>query len=253
MIIGIILAAGEGTRMKVQGASKTAILFAGKPLVSYGVDLYSKCVDQTYIVVGAHRESITSLFPDSDTLHYVEQTERRGTGHALMIALEQIKQDGLTPDLVLLGYGDHMMYYTPAVLHDLIALHRQEQSTVSLISTVYDDPDFLAWGRIIRDEQGKLVNIVEQNDATLEQRKIKESNAGFYCIDYQFALRSMETVQATKQTGEYYVNDFTYLALNQGKHVSVLQVPFAQVGIGINTHDQLTQSSELFKVVNEKK
>lgn len=251
MNIGIILAAGEGSRMKVSGASKTSILFAGKPLVQYGVELYQKCVDKIYIVVGAHKESVTSLFPATDNIHYVDQLERKGTGHALMCALDQIARDGLHPELVLLGYGDHMMYYTREVVNDLINLHKKNNSAVSLISTIYNDPDFLAWGRIIRDKNGEIINIVEQNDATPEQRKIKESNAGFYCINYQFAIKSIETVKSAKEMGEYYVNDFTYLALKQKQHVSVLQVPFAQVGIGINTHDQLDQSSDLFKKIYE--
>lgn len=249
MNIGIILAAGEGSRMGIHGASKTSILFEGKPLISYGVELYQKCVDKIYIIVGAYKESITSLFSESLNLHYVEQKERKGTGHALMVALEQIKLDGLTPELILLGYGDHMMFYTPEVLSDLIAMHKKNKSAVSLISTIYDDPDFLAWGRIIRDEHGEVINIIEQPDATPEQRKIKESNAGFYCLDYQFALNSINQVKAAKNTGEYYVNDFTYLALSTGKHVSVLQVPFSQVGIGINTHDQFSQSSQFFQSV----
>ncbi len=251
MIIGIILAAGEGSRMKVSGASKTSILFAGKPLVQYGVELYQQCADKIYIVVGAHKESVTSLFPVSDNIHYVEQLERKGTGHALMCALDQIAKDELHPQLVLLGYGDHMMYYTPEIVNDLINLHKKNNSAVSLISTIYDEPDFLAWGRIIRDTNGEVINIIEQNDATKEERLIKESNAGFYCIDYQFAIKSVETVKAVKKTSEYYVNDFTYLALKSKLHVSVLQIPFAQVGIGINTYDQFDQSSDLFKKIYE--
>lgn len=247
MIAGVILAAGEGKRMGINGASKTTVSFEGKPLITYGVDLFQKTVDLTYVVVGAHHESVKSTLAHYENINYVEQVERKGTGHALITAIKQIEAEGTHPELILLGYGDHMMFYTPAVLNDLIDLHRKNKSSVSLISTVYDDPDYIAWGRIIRDENGKLVNIIEQSDATLEERKIKESNAGFYCLDYDFVRDTADAVLLSKKSGEYYVNDFTYIALNQGKNVSVLQVPFELVGIGINTKDQLDESSKFYK------
>lgn len=247
MNIGIILAAGEGSRMGVKGASKTTIDFEGKPLIEYGVDLFDQVVEQIYIVVGAYSESVKNTLAKHTNIKYVEQSERKGTGHALIAALKQMELDGLNPEMILLGYGDHMMFYTPKVLNDLIEKHRSEQSAVSLISTVYEDPNYIAWGRIIRDKRGEVINIIEQNDATPEQREIKESNAGFYCLDFKFALASIKTVLDSKSSGEYYVNDFTYLALKNKKHVSVLQVPFELVGIGINTHDQLSESLNLFQ------
>lgn len=251
MIIGIILAAGEGTRMGLKTVSKTTINFEGKPLIQYGADLFAKCTDKTYVVVGAYSESVKSTLSEYKNIEYVEQTERKGTGHALITAIEQIKKDNLNPEMILLGYGDHMMFYTEDVFKNLIEMHRKNNSVISLISTEYDDPDYIAWGRIIRDENGQLVNIIEQNDATPEQRKIKESNAGFYSMSYQFLIKTIDTIMASKNSGEYYVNDFTYLALKMGENVSVLQVPFGQVGIGINTNDQFEQSSKFFKLAKQ--
>lgn len=243
------MAAGEGKRMGVDGANKTTVMFEGKPLIQYGVDLYKKCVDEIYIVVGAHKESVEHVIADRAHIHFVEQSERKGTGHALITALNQIQTDHSEPELVLVGYGDHMMFYNNEVIDNLIALHRKEHAVVSLISTKYKDPDYIAWGRIIRDKNGKLINIIEQNDATIEERKIEESNAGFYCIDFRFAMNTRDRVLCSKTAGEYYVNDFTYIALGERKQVSVLEVPFAQVGIGVNNRDQFSESTKIYRNV----
>ncbi len=246
MLIGVILAAGEGTRMGLRDVNKTTVLFNGKPLIQYGVDLFTQCVDETYVVVGAHSESIRHVLAGEKNINYVEQTERRGTGHALIAALRQIVADGKHPELVIVGYGDHMMFYTPEVVANLIAAHRKNNAVVTLISTSYDDPDYIAWGRIIRDTQGKLVDIVEQKDATDEQRKIKESNAGFYALDFTFATSSITKVLSMNKPGEYYINDFTTVALREKKNVTVLEIPFEKVGIGINTHEQHSESTEYY-------
>ena len=249
MKIGIILAAGEGTRMGIRGANKTTVLFEGKPLIQYGVDLFKSCVDQIYIVVGAHKESVTRIVAHEPKVHLVEQTERKGTGHALIEALKQIKRDRLEPEMVLVGYGDHMMFYTKSILEDLMDLHLRDRAVVTLISTKYDDPDYIAWGRIVRDRDGQLVKIVEQKEATPEERMIKESNAGFYCINFKFGCDSIEAVLNANKQGEYYVNDFTEIAIKSKLRVAVLEVPFERVGMGINSHDQLDLSSRYYREV----
>lgn len=250
MVIGIILAAGEGKRLAVPDANKTSIKFRDKPLVAYGVELFKQCSEYTYIVVGAYKESIIDLFRGESQIRYAEQQQRLGTGHALVTALKQIQEDGLKPELILVGYGDHMMFYTQAVVEQLIEKHRASRAAISLITTQCEDPDSLAWGRIVRDENGHLIDIVEQKDANEEQRKIKECNAGFYCFDFEFAINTMSDIKKSSVTGEYYINDFVYLSIKKNRNISTLEIPFEKVGIGVNTKDQLRAAEQFYNDVN---
>jgi bifunctional UDP-N-acetylglucosamine pyrophosphorylase/glucosamine-1-phosphate N-acetyltransferase len=247
MVFGIILAAGKGSRMKIEGTNKTAVHFSGKPLVQYGIDLFSKTVDKTVLVVGAFSESIlktASLAPGTLVAH---QAKRLGTGHATLAAVREIEKQQLSPEIVLIGYGDHMMFYTPEAIAQLIAKHRAEKADLSFITTQYDEPEFLAWGRIVRDSKGKVLKIVEQKDATTQERAITEVNPGFYCVSYPFLREALRKIKKSPTSGEYYLTDLTEIAIQSHKRVSTLQVPFELVGIGINTHEQLLQSVDLYE------
>src|SRR2546423_15418473 len=102
MIVGIILAAGKGSRMKVKGINKTALAFEGKPLVQYGIDLFNKTVDKIVLVVGAFSDSIkqNALIPSKTIIAH--QAKRLGTGHAVMVAVRSMEKKGLTPEAVLM-------------------------------------------------------------------------------------------------------------------------------------------------------
>lgn len=239
--IGIILAAGKGKRMKSKIVNKTALRFNGKSLVCYGVDLFEKTVDKTVVVVGAYSQSVREILKDRNLI-FAEQKKRLGTGHAVKIALQEIKN--LSPELVLVGYGDHMMYYSTELVKDLIAKHKDKKATITLISTIYEDPKGL--GRIVRNEDGDLERIVEEKDATDAERQIKEINAGFYCFDYQFLVKNIKLLKRSAVSGEYYLTDLIQMAKKHQFKVIPLKVPFEEVGIGVNTPDQLTESKELY-------
>ena len=239
--IGIILAAGKGKRMKSKNVNKTALRFNGKSLVSYGVDLFAKTVDKTIVVVGAYSQSVRETLKDNDVL-FAEQKQRLGTGHAVKIALQEIKN--LNPEMVLVGYGDHMMYYSTQLVNDLMARHTEKNATITLVSTIYDDPKGL--GRIVRNQDGDVERIVEEKDATDIERQIKEINAGFYCFDYKFLEKNIKILKRSVVSGEYYLTDLIQMAKVQNLKVVPLMVPFKDVGIGVNTPDQLEESKELY-------
>jgi bifunctional UDP-N-acetylglucosamine pyrophosphorylase/glucosamine-1-phosphate N-acetyltransferase len=249
MITGIILAAGQGKRLNCQDKNKTSLDFVGKPLVTYGVDLFSSVAEHTVVVVGAFAESVKSALSDYPVI-YAYQSERLGTGHAVQIAFDAIEQNHLHPDLVLVGYGDHMMFYTPKIVNDLINNHKKSNSAISLISTKLKNPDNYAWGRIVRDTKGHVLKIVEQKDATQDERRIEESNAGFYCFNYNFLSENLTKLTKSPVSNEYYLTDLIEMANQQHLKVSAHLVPFQYVGIGINTPDQLEQSRDLFKTLN---
>jgi UDP-N-acetylglucosamine pyrophosphorylase len=244
MKIGIILAAGKGSRLKVSERNKTALELEGKSLVQYGVELFQATVDQTIVVVGAYADSVQASLKGYP-VHFAKQTKRLGTGHALKVALAYIQKNKLAPTQVFVGYGDHMMFYTPEVVKEMEQLHAQKKAAVTLVTVIHDNPDYLAWGRVIRNAAGLVEAIIEQKDATPEQRKITEQNAGFYCFDFEFILRNIKKLRKSVVTGEFYITDLIEFAVKEGQPVVAYQVPFELVGTGINTPEQLVHSAEM--------
>lgn len=245
MTIGIILAAGRGTRLQSTDTNKTALAVSGKPLVAFGVELFQKTVDTTLIVIGAFADTVKAALKDYSDLLFVEQTQQLGTGHAAKVAVEYLESQNLQPDTVLLGYGDHMMFYTPEILDQMKKTHQESGAVVTMITVDVANPEELAWGRIVRNDAGEVEAIVEQKDATEEQRAITEQNAGFYCFDYQFLQEAVKQFEKSKVTSEYYITDVVEIARKAGKTVQAYTVPFEFVGSGVNTPEQLEQTAKM--------
>jgi len=245
-IIGIILAAGKGKRMNSKNTNKTALQFNGKKLIDYGIDLLKYLTSEIVLVVGAYAESVKKSVSDKNVI-FARQTKRLGTGHAVKCALRVIKTN---PDIVLLGYGDHMMFYSKDLINKLIKIHKEKNAVVSLISTTVYNPT--GWGRIIRNTDGFVDRIVEQKDATESEKEVKEVNAGFYCFDFKFLKKNIKKLKKSHITGEYYITDLIHLAKIQNQKVVPVKVPFEYVGIGINTPEQLEESKKLYKKTHVK-
>lgn len=243
---GIILAAGKGKRFGATGINKTASLFNGKPMVHYGVELFTGVCESTVVVVGVMADTVKAALADTPNILFAYQAEPLGTGDAFRVGIKALVDSGKTPDVVLVGYGDHMMFYDKRMLDELTALHESSAAAVTMVTVQHDEPDTLAWGRIVRNEQGNVQRIVEQKDATDEERKIDELNAGFYCVDFSFAKEKLDEFAASPVTGEYYLTDIVQMAVKDGKTVSGLTLPLTRVGIGVNTPEEKSESEALF-------
>jgi len=248
MIIGAILAAGKGTRINSHTVNKTTLPFNGKPLIDYAAKLFRDSVDETVVVVNAFKESvINALF--GYRVRYVDQGEPLGTGHAVQVVIDDLQKRSLFPTQLVVGYGDHMMFYTPAIVRRMILTNQHRKAAVTLITTYFDDPDALGLGRVVRGgPQDHITKIIEQKEATEKEREIKELNAGFYCFDYRFLLSTKDKINKSAVTGEYYINEFIGIAIAQKKLVLALKTDFKYVGIGVNTKEQLKLSQGLFKL-----
>lgn len=246
MTIGIILAAGKGTRLNCEKTNKTALKFENKPLICYGADLFAQTTDKTFVVVGAFSESVKQALADYQ-VEFVEQKKQLGTGHAVKVAVDYIKLLNLKPDTVLVGYADHMMFYPQKVVKDLIKLHQEKQAACSIITTKYHNPNKLAWGRILRDKNGLVKKIVEHKDASPKERKIKELNAGFYCFDWQFLAKNIDKIEKSSVTGEYYLPEMIKITNQYNLPVAAHMIRFRYVGIGINTKKQLKESQKIYQ------
>ena len=244
-IVGIILAAGKGTRINSTQVNKVTLSFLGKPLILYAVELFENIADQTIVVVGAFAQSVKQVLREKNVA-YAYQKQQLGTAHAAKVGLAKIKHSS-SPTLVLIGYGDHMMFYKPQSVINLINRHIQTSSQISFFSTKYHDPDHLAWGRIERDNHGRVLDIIEQKDATEKQRKIKEVNPGFYCFDLNFIKKYLPLIKQSPISGEYYLPELIKLAVKDKLKINVEMVRFREVGIGINRMEELLESQAIYK------
>lgn len=241
----IILAAGRGARLNSHTINKVALPFNGKPIIEYAVEVMEPVADHVVVVVGAFADSVKEALKHHPQIIYAMQDKQLGTAHATKIGLAPLMQ--YSPTLILVGYGDHMMFYKTQTIQNLIHLHMQKKATISMITVCHEEPNKLAWGRIVRDEHDNIVKSVEQKDANDDELTIEELNAGFYVFDYQFLAENIDKIPASEVSGEYYLNALISMAHEQGKTNAGLVVPFDEVGIGINRAEELEASQKLYE------
>ena len=171
-VIAVVMAAGKGTRMK-SNKSKLVHQIYGKELVTRVVETAKKAdVNEIIAVVGYKKEQVQAVLGDS--VKYAYQEEMLGTGHAVMQTVKYL--EGRKGKVVVLN-GD-VPILRPETLKNLIQKSIKNKEYATLLTAIYDNPT--GYGRIIRDEGGTIKGIVEQKDATEEQREIQEINAGIY-------------------------------------------------------------------------
>lgn len=247
--IGIILAAGEGKRMNSNGKNKTSLKFNDKPIIRYAVDALESSCHKIIVVVGAYADTVKQALSKNPKIIYAIQKERKGTGQAVQVAIKKMKELDLSAENILVGYGDHMMFYTNEIIEKMLEKNNYDKAAITLLTNDYPDPNFLAWGRIIRNNQGDVIKIVEQKDANEEEKKVKEVNPGFYCFNYAFAQNNICKLKPSLKTKELYLTDMVDIAISVGEKVTAQKVPFENVGIGINNPEQLKISQELHQRV----
>ncbi len=238
-IAAVILAAGKGTRMgEVEGSVIPKVMFKAheKPLIEYSINnVISAGIDSAVLVVGYKREMIMGHIGES--VQYAIQEEQLGTGHAAKMAKDYVANKY---DAVLICYGD-MPLYKPETIKNLVELYEKEQPTIAMLSVEFNDPDYWAYGRIIRNQTGEITGIVEQKDCTSEQLEIKESNPGFYIFDNSWIWEALEHIGSNNAQHEYYLTDLIAMAIEQGKKVIAVPVSEEEEVLGVNTPDQLAQ------------
>lgn len=240
----VILAAGEGTRMK-SDLPKVLHHMAGRPMVQYVVDTARALEPNALVlVVGEGAEEVRTTIGQGVT--YVTQEERLGTGHAVQQAEGSVAGRGET---VLVLYGD-----TPLVrsetLRQMVTHHRAEGATVTLLTFQPQDPE--GYGRIVREaETGRVLGIVEQGEATPEQRSIGEVNSGILCFDDAWLWPHLARV-AQSPGGEVYLTDLVAMAREEGRAVAALRVAEPLEVIGVDHRGKLAQAeAEMRRRINQ--
>jgi len=245
MIIAILLAAGKGTRLKSTEKNKVTIPFFSKPLIVYGVELLTGVTDKTVVVIGAFAESVKTVLM-GQPVEYALQVDQLGTAHAVSAGMKRIDELRLNPTDLLIGYGDHTMFYKKETVQKFIAFHKVENTAVSLLTTVSPDASKLAWGRIIRTGGGSVTAIVEQKDATATELLITEINPGFYLVKADFLRQALAAITPSSVSGEYYITDMVKIAVQIGQKVAAFKVSFSEVGIGINRREEINESEKIY-------
>jgi bifunctional UDP-N-acetylglucosamine pyrophosphorylase/glucosamine-1-phosphate N-acetyltransferase len=239
----IILAAGLGTRMKSRRA-KVLHELGGLPLITHVVRAANKLDPEMILVVVGHQaEKVEQAVLDAvgETARFVVQAKQRGTGDAVESARDQLEN---SDSLLLLLYGDMPLVRTET-LQKFIDHHRESGARCSILSVEMQNPT--GYGRIARNEDGAFVRIVEQRDATPEQRQIREINSGIYCFDARELFEALRLVQPANDQGEYYLTDVAEIILSRGGKVSVYVHEDSREVSGINTRAELAEIENLLR------
>ncbi len=236
----VILAAGKGTRMN-SDLPKVCHEVGGRPMVCAVVDACQAAgCGKIVIVVGYKQELVRAALADYD-VQYAVQDEQLGTGHAVLCAKDALASfDGDV--FVLCGDGPLIR---PSTLETVLQRHRSQHAKATLATSIIDNPD--GYGRIVRDDAGKFVSIVEQKNATPEQLQVREVNPSYYCFDCDALFKGLDRVERNEASGEYYVTDVPAILMAGGAHVEVIDaVPPADV-LSINAPDDLQEVDRIFR------
>ena len=232
-ITAILLAAGQGTRMK-SSLPKVLHPIAGKPMIYHALQAIQKSTtEKPVVVVGHGADEVTKYLGDS--AQTVLQEPQLGTGHAVMQAESLLK--GKT-DLVVVCYAD-MPLLRGETLQKLVETQKNNTGPISLLTVINDDPR--GFGRIVRRDDGTVESIVEEYVASPEQLKIKELNVGGYCFDAKWLWDALKRIPKNPKKGEYYLTDTVELASKDNLSVLATVMQDLEETIGINTRVHLSE------------
>ncbi|MGI9104751.1 MAG: bifunctional UDP-N-acetylglucosamine diphosphorylase/glucosamine-1-phosphate N-acetyltransferase GlmU [Pyrinomonadaceae bacterium] len=246
----LILAAGLGTRMRSRTA-KVLHQLGGRPLIAHVCHTAAALVKEgrpIHIVVGHQAEEVKAAVREelgADGAVFITQTEQRGTGDAVMTAREVLGEANSTL-LVLSGDVPLMRAETLGALIHQHRTHRGHGAACTLLAVRLEDPT--GYGRIVRDAENRFERIVEQKDATPEERLINEINAGIYCFETRTLFPALARVQPANAQGEYYLTDVPGILRADGADVSVFAHGDAREVSGINTRVELAEFERLLRL-----
>ncbi len=231
--VAVVMAAGKGTRMKSE-LPKVLVPVCGRPMIEYVLDTLAECgFDQVLVVVGYRADDVRKALAGRPRVAFVEQAQQLGTGHAVMVCKERLADhDGP----VLVVTGDSPLLQRESVERILGEFERDRPAC--LLGTIHKaDPHGL--GRIVRDTAGKFQAIVEEKDATPEQRKITEVNMSTYLFNCQDLLFALDRIRADNAQREYYITDCPGVLRAAGRQVRALPVLKPVEALSINNVEEL--------------
>ena len=234
----IVLAAGKGVRMR-SPLAKVLHKILGRPVVHYVLSaLRSAGVSKLVAIVGHQEDEVRKAVGIAT---FVRQSEQKGTGHAVRCAEASLK--GFAGDCFVLA-GD-----APLVKGDTLRLmldaHRAEKSACTVLTSCVDNP--AGYGRIVRDKEGRFERIVEEADASEQQKFIQEVNSGTYVFSAPALFEALRDVKADNAKGEYYLTDVLAVLLGKGRRVSTYKAGDQSEVYGINSRQDLVVATNFLR------
>ncbi|MGL6063725.1 MAG: bifunctional UDP-N-acetylglucosamine diphosphorylase/glucosamine-1-phosphate N-acetyltransferase GlmU [Fusobacteriaceae bacterium] len=233
----LILAAGKGTRMKSE-LPKVIHSVNGVTMLEKIMDTLDKLkVEENILILGHKKEEILNIVGD---VTYVVQEEQLGTGHAIMIAEPKLRDfDGD----ILVVCGDTPLLKMET-LKEMYEFHVKSGAITTLLTSIYENP--FGYGRILKDN-GKISSIVEEKEATKEEKKIQEINAGVYCFNSKELWKTLKKVENKNEKGEYYLTDVISIQVKEQKKVETFLLEDNLEVLGINSKVELAQASKILR------
>jgi bifunctional UDP-N-acetylglucosamine pyrophosphorylase/glucosamine-1-phosphate N-acetyltransferase len=240
----LILAAGLGTRMK-SSLAKVLHKLGGRPLIAH-VSRTAALLNprKILVVVGYQADDVRAAVEKelgSNQAGFVNQSEQRGTGDAAAAARSALTGAKST---VLILSGD-VPLVRAETLRAMIEKHHTDNASCTMLTVRLENP--AGYGRIVRAEDGRFLKIIEQKDATVEERQIREINAGIYCFDSEKLFAALERVRPTNSQGEYYLTDVPGILRDAQEQISVYQHHDAREVSGVNTRAELAEFENLLR------
>ncbi len=238
----VILAAGKGKRMGNPDLAKVLAPLHGRPLLGYVLDQARALRPDAIVpIIGHQRDAVRAyVVEECPEARCVEQLEQLGTGHAVL-QTRPLLMDAQADVIILSG---DVPLLTSDTLHLLVRTHRDHDASCTVLTTTVDDPT--GYGRIVRADDGALLRIVEQKDATPEEQAIQEINSGVYVVRSEDLYPALDLVQNANAQGEYYVTDIINILQRRGATVIAHHTDDAIEVQGINTVADLERASELY-------
>jgi bifunctional UDP-N-acetylglucosamine pyrophosphorylase/glucosamine-1-phosphate N-acetyltransferase len=239
--VAIILAAGQGKRMKSEKA-KVLHEVCGQPMIRYVVEAARGAGARTIVVVvGYAAEQVHDYLGDEPDVLFATQTEQLGTGHAARVC-RPLLSDYEGPAMILVGDEPLLR---PEPLADLFRRQQVDHAACLLGTAVLPDPT--GFGRILRDTSGRFLRIVEERDCTPEERAIKEINPSCYVFELPLLWEALERIGTSNVQHEYYLTDAPALLMEMGRKVLALNVLEPEDVLGVNTRQHLAQATALMQ------
>ena len=243
-LTAVILAAGKSTRMK-SDLPKPLHLVCGRPMLSYILDAaFDAGAEKCFVVVGHGKEQVIAAFGGDTRVEFVEQREQLGTGHAAKVCLPNVERVGVDGQDVIILAGD-----TPLIRGELLATlvkqHSDSEADASMATAELPDP--FGYGRVIRDDAGEFVKIVEQVDALPAEAAVKEAFPSLYCVKAAALVDALGKLKNDNKKGEFYLTDVFEIVKNGGGKVLAVKCVEPDDIVAPNDRKQLAEADRVMR------
>jgi bifunctional UDP-N-acetylglucosamine pyrophosphorylase/glucosamine-1-phosphate N-acetyltransferase len=237
----VILAGGRGSRMR-SDLPKVLHEICGRPMIAYSLQNLRRAKIGEIVTVVSYRKDLVMKEIGGAVKIAVQENPKGGTANATDVGVRMVSERA---NMVVVMYGDDTAFYSPETINKVLDNHKKNNATLTFVTLLKDNPQGL--GRIVRGTNGDLTAIVEEKDATPEERKIKEINDGMYVFEKELLTRNLPNVKKNPITGELYINEVIRMAIEQKEKISIYRLPNDLEWQGVNTPEELEKAKKMME------